>query len=165
MKTQIALGFILILMLYSSCHNKDEVSIALFFNPSHAFHLKKQSFLAEIQGDLLVDTIIPTSTVDKSLLIKCFDIDRSKEQSLRIRINERDTILLLNEMSNCISIFTSYDDHTAVTRRAMALEITKLKEGENFDSKSLFDSIATTKYNHQYDSIEINIKRDTCWCN
>lgn len=150
-------------VFFLACGNAKKVSVAVFFDPSGSYHINEHYISIKNNQNLILDTVIPATSVSRQILLSCFYLENDN-RTLHLTVNEKDTILDLNENSECVTIFTNYDDHTAITRRAMALEMKMQQQGEPFDSKPLFDSIASNRYNHEYDSIGLHVRRDTCWC-
>lgn len=154
----------LILIYCLSCGKSEKVKVALFFNPSHAFYLEEQCFSVKVDGEIIVDTILATTRVDRSLLIKCFEISGATAHYFEIKINNKDTVFSINEDPGCISVFTAYDDHTKAMGMTYDLGFKRDVLGKEFKDQLLLDKLINGETGSEFDSLSANVRKDTCWC-
>lgn len=153
---------LMIVVLLNACSSKkEETKIALFFNPSHVFYINEQSIYAKLGETIVVDTIVESTSVDKSVLLKCFKISDKNQNDLYIRVNSKDTLLHLNGQEKCSSIFVSYDDHTNESRQRVLDDVGRAANDST--GSSLIDSLSREALKGEF--LEVVVKQDSCWCN
>ncbi|MES3016163.1 MAG: hypothetical protein V4721_00225 [Bacteroidota bacterium] len=141
------------------------MSVSLFFDPSAAFDLEQSHVVAIIAGEVILDTVVVNTRVNSSLLMKCLDIDVIKNKSIDLTINNQRAIVQLDsKRTDCLAIFTSYDDHTKIQQEYHKIKTERAKNGQTIEMKLVMDSIKQ-RLGSEYGSIIIDVQKDRCFCN
>lgn len=154
------------IVLLSSCNQetKKMVSVALFFDPSAAFDFEQSHVIAALGDEIILDTIVVNTRVNSSLLMMCIDIDVIKNKSMSLEINNQHSVVKLDGKStNCLAVFSSYDDHNKIQQEYAKIEMERARQGLTTDFKTSMDSIKQS-LGSEYGSIIIDVQKDKCLC-
>ncbi|MBB2145784.1 hypothetical protein GM921_09820 [Pedobacter sp. LMG 31464] len=155
----ISLALCIILLL--GC-KQSERTIGLFVNPSRTFDLQKIHIFAKSGTNVILDTVIQNNHIDKSVLLKRFNVNLVTDNTLSIGIGSiSKSIKIPSNTRNCVDVFTFYDDHTMINNVALGVENQQIEKGIMANYKQIIDSLKKSK-NGIYDKIEIDVKNRSC---
>jgi hypothetical protein len=146
----------------SVCDHK----IALFFNSS-SLDETNYHFKASVGKLIIIDTLLKSTSIDESTLMKCFYEDKGNQ--LIISINGLRRVVKLDSLRGIkgpASVFTHYDKRIKLasifqsyTRKSIRIS------GQEPMYKTFVDSLSrVNKVAGKYDSLMVYIKNDICWC-
>ncbi len=146
--------------LYISCKPVDN-QINIYFDPSGAFNIEKIPLILKVNNQIILDTVVENSHVNKSLFMISYKMHRN-DGALFAEVNgKKQFIKQFSEVSmGCTDVFLGYDDHSLIFEEARKIEIEKENKRILTDFKQLVDSIIVSSGN-KYHQITSHIKEST----
>ena len=160
--------FIVLINLWS-CKNKEvncDRSVAVFFNPS-SLVVTNYHFIASTNKQIIIDTTLKSTSIDQSVLMKCFDPNKSNDLTVIIngkkRVIKLDSILRINGPT---SVFTRCNNRIKLDSLFQSYTKKSIKTtGKIPVYKEFVDSLtAHNSATSKFDSLMIYVKKDKCWC-
>jgi len=163
MKRTIALCLLLLLGCNRSL--KTSKSVAIFINPANAIGVKNIHAIVYLNDKKLIDKNINNNQISKDRYIGCVEIDDQRANRLLLKVNYKQIQIPLNTKSQCINVFSYYDNLTKIQDGYRQLEvdaISKKNKVPNF--KEYYQKYENTEKNGSLDSLTYIIQLNQCYC-
>lgn len=160
--------FLAVYILICGCNyeTKNTRLVSIFFDPSTTYFNDKYHFTAQLNGKVVIDSIISNTHVAGSLIVHCLRKDTNQKNIFKLTVQNKSKELNLNNYhSKCIELFSHYDDRTKIRNQFDAYQELSIKTtGTIPDYKKYIDSVKSTGTLSHYDSLAVSIQTDKCWC-